>query len=64
MHGLLSASATTPATLALITAVGPPDWATKQFPSSSSDMTKFIDEKGTFFQRTEVNWQSQKFYNP
>src|SRR5208283_3861935 len=32
----LSASATTPATLALMTAVGPPDWATRQFPTSSA----------------------------
>src|SRR3990172_5184418 len=32
----LSASATTPATLALITEVGPPDWATRQFPTSSA----------------------------
>src|SRR4051812_12756499 len=35
MHGCLPASCTTPATLALMTAVGPPDCATKRLPINS-----------------------------
>src|ERR1043165_7599968 len=35
MHSCLPASWTTPATLALMTAVGPPDCATKRLPTNS-----------------------------
>src|SRR5579864_7322660 len=35
MHSCLPASCNTPARLALITAVGPPDWPTKRFPTNS-----------------------------
>src|ERR1019366_6662879 len=35
-HSWLSASATMPATLALMTEVGPPDWPTKTLPTSSA----------------------------
>src|SRR5688572_9848387 len=36
MHSWFSASEMMPATLALITDVGPPDWPTKTFPTSSA----------------------------
>src|SRR6266545_6593019 len=36
MNSCLPASWMTPATLALMTAVGPPDWATRRLPTSSA----------------------------
>src|SRR5512139_1951558 len=36
MHSCLPASMMTPATLALMTEVGPPDWATNKFPTNSA----------------------------
>ena len=53
---LIELSEMTPATLALMTA-GPPDWATKQFPISSSAMT--YKNESAKRNAPAPSWQSQ-----